>query len=660
MKDKKQFYKYKYKKDNITKNIKYLILNNNNPKVKINIKKYKLNEITLKKIINLTLLLKIYFFLILIFEKLTQTKNIGKRKLNEINSEISIIIYGTGTQNIINRFFSHFPDQILINGECYNSSNECQVNDLINEMNKIVMKWNDKLKTCQNMFKGLLNIIEIDFSNFDTSEVTSMANMFYNCTNLISIKNINHFNTLSVKNMECMFCFCNSLLSLDLSSFDTRNVKNMACMFFICPKLSYLDISNFNTSSTEDMNYMFTECFSLTSLDISNFDTSLVKDMSHMFHGCNSLISLNVSSFNTSLVKKMEYMFYDLKQIESLDILNFDTSKVTNMEGLFLNCQKLTFLNLSNLNTSNVLNMQSMFYGCHNLINIDLTNFDTSSVIDMKFMFWNCKSLKSLDLSSFNTESVINMTYMFYNCINLNYINLYSFTENNNLVIENIFENIQNIKFYCIYNESKTPQILLVLNQKGFINNCSHFCFDKNSKYILEKRICIDECINDDFYQFHYENMCYSNCPNGTNNSIKNYYECERIKYKDSIQYIKYVQNCSTENFFKKICSIDNNNPEMIDEMVKNIKEDIKNKNIDYLLSNILYGDKNDLLIIDNLTIYQITSTENQNNNEYNYTSTIKLGECENILKEKYNISQDISLLIFKMEYFIKEFKMPS
>ena len=50
------------------------------------------------------------------------------------------------------------------------------------------MKWNNALTDCIRMFYGLLNIIEIDLSNFDLSKVTKMNMMFRNCDNLEYIK----------------------------------------------------------------------------------------------------------------------------------------------------------------------------------------------------------------------------------------------------------------------------------------------------------------------------------------------------------------------------------------------------------------------------------------------------------------------------------------
>ena len=45
------------------------------------------------------------------------------------------------------------------------------------------------------------------------------------------------------------------------------------------------------------------------------------------------------------------------------------------------------------------------------------------------------------------------------------------------------------------------------------------------------------------------------------------------------------------------------------------IKDDIINGNID--LTNVVSGDKNDLIVSDDNTLFQITSSDNQNYNEY-------------------------------------------
>ena len=68
---------------------------------------------------------------------------------------------------------------------------------------------------------------------------------------------------------------------------------------------------------------------------------------------------------------------------------------------------------------------------------------------------------------------------------------------------------------------------------------------------------------------------------------------------------------------------------------------------------------KNDLSLEEGNIIYQITTSENQKNKNYINISSIHLGDCENKLKEKYKISQDLSLIILKLNIFIPEYSIP-
>ena len=63
-------------------------------------------------------------------------------------------------------------------------------------------------------------------------------------------------------------------------------------------------------------------------------------------------------------------------------------------------------------------------------------------------------------------------------------------------------------------------------------------------------------------------------------------------------------------------------------------------------------GDINDCIIRENDILYQITSSENQKNIEYNNISSILFEDCEDILKDKYNINKNQSLIIFKIDYY--------
>ena len=87
-----------------------------------------------------------------------------------------------------------------------------------------------------------------------------------------------------ITDCERMFCYNRDLVELDVSSFDTSNVTTMAGMFDSCYKLKSLDVSNFDTSNVTNMDYMFHSIFfskfsTLNTLDISNFDASKVTNI---------------------------------------------------------------------------------------------------------------------------------------------------------------------------------------------------------------------------------------------------------------------------------------------------------------------------------------------------------------------------------------------
>ncbi len=242
----------------------------------------------------------------------------------------------------------------------------------------------DKVKYMNNMFIYCYALTEIDLSTFRTSPgvkgaVTDMSGMFDNCRRLTSVVFPKEFDTSNVTDMAVMFYKCGSLEEVNLSGFDTSKVKRMNQMFDECISLTKLDISSFDTSSVEEMHYMFRKCKALRSLDLSHFDTVNVTSMSAMFQDCYALESLDISSFKTGKNEYVWGMFANCKNLQNVDVSKFDTSKVQSFGTMFKNCYKLQSIDVSNFNTSNATNMKDMFYGCNAITELDLSGFDTSN-----------------------------------------------------------------------------------------------------------------------------------------------------------------------------------------------------------------------------------------------------------------------------------------
>ena len=88
-----------------------------------------------------------------------------------------------------------------------------------------------------SLFNDCLSIKVIDVSNFDTSKVTNMSNMF---------RAGNGFSAIDRELLEI----------IGLENFDTNKVTNMSGMFISITKAITLDVTNFDTSNITDMAHM--------------------------------------------------------------------------------------------------------------------------------------------------------------------------------------------------------------------------------------------------------------------------------------------------------------------------------------------------------------------------------------------------------------------
>ena len=546
----------------------------------------------------------IYYLIIFFLPVISMSKRIAT-ELRTLNSyqEITIKVK-EGKQKIINDNFN--PDEILLNGNSIAQTykNNGNVINIYENDTTINLKWNNKLLTCADMFKGLDNIISIDFSNFDFSLVESLAGLCFGCLNL-----------------------------------------------------KYVNFGSSETSSLKEINFIFASCHSLISLNLSNFNTKKVTNMGAAFSDCTSLISIDLSSFDTSLVEDFSFLFCNCSSLQSLDIYTFNTQSAINMLSMFTNCTSLQSLELGNFNTEKVLLMISMFENCQSLISLNIDKFNTKGIDNMSKMFYNCTSLISLDLSSFDISKVNNIENMFDNCNSLIFLNLKSFKEGYKYTTHP-FLKISKDLVYCI-DEVNSPIIAFELELQGLIKNCSDICFLDTKIIDVEKRKCIFYCENSEICKYENKDICCDRCPEGTKpkNNI-----CE-IETTDLITELipeeNETINCTSKMFFKKICGTNSTSEQ--DNIINNIKNDIETHEIDELLANVTNanGKNHDIIVKERGTTYQITSSDNQNNENYEDLATIKLGECEEKLKEKYHIDKNQSLIIFKIEHNVPGILIP-
>lgn len=182
---------------------------------------------------------------------------------------IFVIIFG-GILFAFSQFYSKNNNQDIYatlssSGTLTISSNEIknnQKNKIITnygkiDLNQFFPNWNKNAKDIKKVF-----IV-------DDIYPTSCYQWFYDCENLIEIKNIDKLHTNKCTDIERMF--------------------------YNCKKIKYLNLSNFDISKCERIGEMFANCENLQELNLTSFDTKNIKDMRYIFENCRNLKEIKVS-----------------------------------------------------------------------------------------------------------------------------------------------------------------------------------------------------------------------------------------------------------------------------------------------------------------------------------------------------------------------------
>ena len=153
----------------------------------------------------------------------------------------------------------------------------------------------------------------------DTSNVTNMANMFYNCQNLQSIPLLD---TSNVINMNNMFYYCQNLQSIP--QLNTSKVYNMENMFYNCSKLQTIDLTHMEIKGALSSSHMCDNCYSLTEFIIRNMDTIPPLE-SNTFNNCYHFTGTRNSTYNPNGLKDGRIYVPDDKVAQLKKATNWST-----------------------------------------------------------------------------------------------------------------------------------------------------------------------------------------------------------------------------------------------------------------------------------------------------------------------------------------------
>ena len=531
--------------------------------------------------------------------------------INLNSSYIIVKIKGPGNKNIFHPegsfLDSNYPDIVKINTQSINPIRSIQY--LSQEINTVILEWTNDREDYSHIFHGCTDILEIDLTNFKTSQVKLMGSMFRECS---------------------------SLTSINFANFDSTNAENMGAMFFGCKKLTSIDLSRFDTSHVTYMWNMFAECSSLTSLDLSKFKTSELRYMWGMFSDCMSLTSLDLSNFDISLVNEMGDLFKNCINLEYINLLNFKENSLNYAGNMF----------------QSVPNNVVICLGKNNSINKIITELKTRQ----------CYSIDCSDNWKSKQNKIINDTgECIINCIDSDQ---YKYEYDNKCFNECPIGSKDEGNYTCKCLNDKCLECPDEAYTKNLCTKCNYDYFPKeNDSLNIGKYI---ECYKnpngfylDSVYSIY--RKCYytcETCEKEGNELNHNCLVCKENQVCLSNDDIKY----NLIDILKEINNVSKNEElnEYYDKIIEIVQTYFSIRI--YNTSNIDNGEE-DIILVDNMHV-TLTNSENQKNNINNDSyitnnTLIDLTQCEKSLRVYYNISNDESLYILKIDVIQKGMKIP-
>lgn len=298
-------------------------------------------------------------------------------------------------------------------------------------------------------------------SNWDTSNVVNMSNMFYQYAttwpdSIDSVPDVSKWNTSKVKDFSNMFAsYADGSLVLnvvpDVSNWDTSSAEDMSSMFS-----SYggdneafnqvPNVSKWNTGSVKTFDSMFAGyVFDSTSLDsipdVGIWDVTSCIDFVNMFfeygkHSKELSKVPNVSDWRFGSDVDISAIFSNYaRESEHLndvpDVSDWNMEGVIKIEDVFCRYNDDTansildkVPNVEGWKVSSATSFSALFYyygsqSMHLSANFNLSGWDTKSVKDLSSMFngfaKSSDEYSSVDLSSFNVPEGVSVASIFRN-----------------------------------------------------------------------------------------------------------------------------------------------------------------------------------------------------------------------------------------------------
>ena len=264
-----------------------------------------------------------------------------------------------------------------------------------------IANWNtSNVTTLVSTFAGSDNLSDLsaltttdrgDYTSWDVSNVTSMAEIFESCKYLRSLAGIENWDVSNVTNLSRAF-------------YEDKNLQDISAL------------ANWNISNVTNLSNIFNNNIKLTDISpLANWDTSNVTDMSGVFSYAQTLADITpIAKWNTSSATTISSFLANtaITNVDALtttdrgDYTSWDVSNIQSFSGAFSQASKLTDISgIANWNTSNATSIASTFYATA-ITNVDAlattdrgdyTSWDVSNVTDFSRTFYEIPTLTDIN-----------------------------------------------------------------------------------------------------------------------------------------------------------------------------------------------------------------------------------------------------------------------
>ena len=549
------------------------------------------------------------------------------------------------------------------------------------------------------MFWGCSSLTTLNLKNFRTPYVVDMGHLFEGCSSLISL-NLDNFDTSKNKDFSLFFYNCHALISLNLNSFNTISSTNDNSVFYgLNPNV----IFTINEETTRNY-YELYKGFNISSSNICfEESTKLLIARNECIYDCNNEEIYNLEfedicykdcpddthliyNYNNICFEELEGYYLDTIDnrykpcypsckecygsgdednnncIECISDYKFITK--TSFNNCYMKCDNYYYFNNSN---NYICTPKKECPNDYNkLIEEKSECIDNCTKDDIYIYEYNNQCYQFCPDQTFVTSDNVYLCQQ----------NPEGYYLDNNIYkpcykgCKSCFGNGDENNNNCIECRSNYNSISGE-NEKNCYEKCEYYYyFDSSGKYsctekdecpkevsklIKLKGKCIDNCINDDLYKYEENNICIKYSPKDNSVLI-----CPiNLPYEKAREC---VQTCKALEFLMGLCIINNKNNQTVQfDIIRIIKEELEKGEkgeLNPIISKVK-DKREDHIVQDEDSIYEVTSSYNQENYEYDNISSIILGDCERKLRDYYLIDDNEDLLIFKTDKFEEGLHIP-